>query len=247
MTVLILLAALPLVNLGSVGSNGPNQLTTVTYFTTATTLFTSSSYSFSTWAPSAIYSGSFQIPPLNPVPLAGYCSISVYTLGPFPASKGDKVSATGSTDYNLTVNFVLKGIYDTASGYLNVPAGLQGYVGCLTFTTEMVAASSYRRLTGPSSFDFDWVVNSTDDYYLVLTTDGLNLANVVLQLGLSPVYTSTISFTPTTTVTSIQGYWVGQAMIYSIVRNAFLIAGLSAVVILGAFIFVLRRRQTPKQ
>lgn len=150
---------------------------------------------------------------------------------------------TGSTDYNLTVALSPKWLYDEASGYLNLPAGTESYAGCLTFGALLISGSFHGRVTGPSTFDFDWVVNSTEDYDLVLVTDGLNLANVVLQLGLSPVYTATISFTPTTTVTSIQGYWVGQAMIYSIVRNAFLIAGLSALVILCVVAFVLRRRR----
>jgi len=244
-----LLSALPLLSPATLGSTRPNQLTTVTYFTTATTLFTSSSYSLTTLAPSILYSGSFQIPQLSPPPQAGSCAYSVYSLGPFPASKGDKVSASGSTDYGLSAAIWPKAQFDAVSGFLNQPPGPESEAGCFTFMLAEDSLSSqvfWRVFWSNSSISFHWVLNAPDEYYLVLTTDGLNPANVVLELGLSPVYTSTISYTPTTTVTSIQGYWVGQAMIYAIVRNAFLIAGVSALVILCVVAFVLRRRRTPK-
>jgi hypothetical protein len=234
----------------------PNQLTTVTYFTTATTIYAGYSYSISTQQQKSIfYSGSLQIPQLSPPSPCGEGSISVYSVGPFYASPGDDVSVTGSTDYDLGLAIWPSPLFAPLIGILqgaaSSPAAAEAACATFSLVEDQAIADRWVVLhfaTAGSPFDFDWISPVGETYYLVLETDGRNNANVMLHASLTEFthLLYTVSYTSSTTVTSIQGYWVGQAMIYPIVKNAVLIAGLSALIALCVVAVVLARRRMGK-
>lgn len=199
-----------------------------------------------------MYSGSIQIP-------ASYAGCSIYSLGPFVALAGYVVSAAGKTDDNLTLSLwpseafaPIAQIMNKSESAPNAEAEDEAEAACATFN---IVGDMYRSVLQPQSstgggspFNFTWKLEEPGAYYFVLSTDGLNNANVNLQLTRSEYafQTYTMLYTPSTTVTSIQGYWVGQGMIYPIVKNAFLIAGLSALIVLCVVAVVLGRRRTGK-
>jgi hypothetical protein len=91
------------------------------------------------------------------------------------------------------------------------------------------------------------VTVNAGDYDVVLVTDGLKLTNVFLRLTLTEIWTISARFNQTTTATSLKGHWIGPAILYPILENAYLIAASLIVaggVVAGALVLRHRGRKT---